>query len=132
MTCKNFTTHFTIFTAHVSNNQEEREYIFNKSILHVTRMLPCKQSKEDFPFYKREYLLNILIMCEWHLHFHSVVPDRLQDGSCTLPDCTIASEDLHYCIRTCIFTSRTCIIASGPALFYRNLSVQKNKTNGRK
>ena len=48
-------------------------------------------------------------------------------------------RDLRYCFQTCIFTSRTsiitfrtCIFASGPALFYRNLSDQENKTKGRK
>ena len=70
--------------------------------------------------------------------------------------CIIISRDLHYCfrghafslpgpalllpglhyhfqgpalllLRTCIFSSRTCIIASGPALFYRNHFVTKNK-----
>ena len=30
--------------------------------------------------FKREYLVNILIMPKRHFHFHSVFADRLQDG----------------------------------------------------
>ena len=61
-----------------------------------------------------------------NLHFH-------------LRDLHYRFLDLHYCFWSCIFTSGTCIItsltciiASEPVFLYRNLSVQKIKTNGRK
>ena len=69
----------------------------------------------------------------------------------TFGACIITSRDLHLLPRTCNIASgtcimhrqhfhfqdlhwhfRTCIIASTPALFYRNLSVKRNKRNRRK
>ena len=58
-------------------------------------------------------------------------------GTCiiTFEDLHFHFWDLHYCFRTCIITSGTCIITSRIfiiVLFYCNISVKKNKTNGGK
>ena len=66
---------------------------------------------------------------------HRFRPQNITSGTCI-----ITSRDLHHHFQgPALFLLRTCIIASKdlhhcfrPALFYRNLPVQKNKTNGRK
>ena len=51
---------------------------------------------------KREYLVNILIMYEWHFHFLSVVKGRLPDGPADCPqkhnECESAVCPLLKCL----------------------------------
>ena len=63
---------------------------------------------------------------------HQFRPQNITSRTCiiTSGDLHYHFLDLHYCFWTCIVTSVTCtitskiyIIASGPALFYHNLSV---------
>ena len=68
------------------------------------------------------------------LHYHLQRPALAPPRTCiiTSEDMHFHLWDLHHCFRACIFTSGTCIILPGPALFYRISSVKKIKTNGRK
>ena len=54
---------------------------------------PTKPEEEEkSPTDKREYLVNILIMPEWHFHFLSVVAARLQDHPVACPQLRKESE----------------------------------------